>query len=95
MEEVTLATTMGLIYTKPIYQRSEILLREMLPDSLHTVIPFLQPYVLTSFGSFVRIDYGTGHELSFVVFLLCLHKVGFLPSEVQVERSIVLDVFVK
>ncbi|KAF8602870.1 Phosphotyrosyl phosphatase activator [Ceratobasidium sp. AG-I] len=76
-------------------ERSETLLREMLPESLHAVIPFLQPYVLTSFGSFVRIDYGTGHELSFVVFLLCLHKIGFLPSEVQVERSTVLEVFVK
>jgi serine/threonine-protein phosphatase 2A activator len=71
------------------------MLKSLLPDSLHRAIPFLQPYVLTSFGSFIRIDYGTGHELSFVVFLLCLHKIGFLSGELEVERRTVLDVFVK
>ncbi|KAG8688132.1 Serine/threonine-protein phosphatase 2A activator 1, partial [Ceratobasidium sp. 394] len=71
------------------------MLKALLPDGLHKTVPFLQPYVLTSFGSFVRIDYGSGHELSFVVFLLCLHKIGFLSCEREVERSIVLDVFVK
>ncbi|KAG9075988.1 Serine/threonine-protein phosphatase 2A activator 1 [Ceratobasidium sp. UAMH 11750] len=76
-------------------QRYETMLKALLPGSLHKTIPFLQPYVLTSFGSFVRIDYGSGHELSFVVFLLCLHKIGFLPCETEVERSVVLDVFVK
>ncbi|KAG8691411.1 Serine/threonine-protein phosphatase 2A activator 1 [Ceratobasidium sp. 423] len=50
---------------------------------------------MTSFGSFIRIDYGTGHELSFVVFLLCLHKLGFLAGEQEVDRSTVLDIFVK
>ncbi|KAG9104835.1 Serine/threonine-protein phosphatase 2A activator 1 [Ceratobasidium sp. 370] len=30
-----------------------------------------------------------------MVFLLCLHKIGFLSSETEVERSVVLDVFVK
>ncbi|QRV89895.1 hypothetical protein RhiJN_17913 [Ceratobasidium sp. AG-Ba] len=70
-------------------------LEALLPNELHRTIAFLQPYVLTSFGSFVRVDYGTGHELSFLVFLLCLHKIGFLSSHVEIERSIVLDVFVR
>ena len=34
-----------------------------------------------SFGSHERIDYGTGHELNFVVFLFCLFKMGVLTSE--------------
>ncbi|KAG8775005.1 Serine/threonine-protein phosphatase 2A activator 1 [Ceratobasidium sp. 428] len=76
-------------------ERSEDMLKLLLPSGLHMAIPFLQPYILTSFGSFVRIDYGTGHELSFLIFLLCLHKIGFLSSELEMERSIVLDVFVK
>lgn len=31
-------------------------------------------YLNTAFGNETRIDYGTGHELSFAVFLLCLFK---------------------
>jgi len=37
-------------------------------------IPEIKAYFLDSFGSYERIDYGTGHELNFVVFLLCLFK---------------------
>lgn len=76
-------------------ERCESLLQSMLPETLNKAIPFLQPYLLTSFGSFVRMDYGTGHELSFVVFLLCLHKIGFLTSDIEAERSTVLDIFSK
>ena len=36
--------------------------------------------MLSSFGSPQRIDYGTGHEATFLVFLLALHKAG-VPLE--------------
>lgn len=39
-------------------------------------VPELRVYWEESFGSYERIDYGTGHELNFVVFLLCLFKMG-------------------
>ena len=58
-------------------------------------MPFLEPYWLTSFGSFVRMDYGTGHETSFALFLLCLTLVRFLTPEVHVERQVVLDLFLR
>lgn len=35
-------------------------------------------YLQESFGSHERLDYGTGHELSFVSFLFCLFKLGVL-----------------
>ncbi|CAE7098774.1 unnamed protein product [Rhizoctonia solani] len=76
-------------------QRCQVILESKLPSNLHKAIPLLKPYLLTSFGSFIRIDYGTGHELSFVVFLLCLHKLGFLADEPAVDKSTVLDIFVK
>lgn len=40
-------------------------------------------------------DYGTGHETSFVLFLLCLSLIGFLKSDPEEEREIVLRLFVQ
>ncbi|GAB7363469.1 hypothetical protein MBLNU230_g3741t1 [Neophaeotheca triangularis] len=47
----------------------------------------LQAYLMGSFGSAQRLDYGTGHELSYLAFLGCLWKLNaFQEGE---ERSIV------
>lgn len=48
----------------------------------------LKVYLLGSFGSAQRLDYGTGHELSFLAFLGCLWKLG--TFEDGAERAIVL-----
>jgi serine/threonine-protein phosphatase 2A activator len=55
----------------------------------------LKTYLLGSFGSPQRLDYGTGHELSFLAFLGCIWKLGgFAKAEQGVEeRGIVLGVF--
>ena len=51
----------------------------------------LAPYLLDSFGNSTRIDYGTGHELAFVMFLCALFKIGVLA---QSDRAAVgLTVF--
>ncbi|WPG98236.1 serine/threonine-protein phosphatase 2a activator 1 [Acrodontium crateriforme] len=47
-------------------------------------------YLLGSFGSAQRLDYGTGHELSFLAFLGCLWKLGVF--EQGEERGIVMGV---
>ncbi|KAM3727507.1 Serine/threonine-protein phosphatase 2A activator [Dirofilaria immitis] len=53
----------------------------------------LLPYFLDSFGNSTRIDYGSGHEASFLIFMLCLRKLGvFVPSD---NRSLVLRLFLK
>jgi serine/threonine-protein phosphatase 2A activator len=51
-------------------------------------------YFLGSFGSAQRLDYGTGHELSFLAFLACIWKLhGFPKADPGVEeRGIVLGV---
>lgn len=41
----------------------------------------LVPYLLASFGHPSRIDYGTGHETTFVVWLCCLYKLGSLRRD--------------
>ena len=54
----------------------------------------LEAYLLGSFGSGQRLDYGTGHELSFLAFLGCMWKLGgFQNQELGLEeRNIVLGV---
>ena len=50
----------------------------------------LKIYLLGSFGSAQRLDYGTGHELSFLAFLGCLWKLN--AFEHGEERAIVMSV---
>lgn len=51
-------------------------------------------YLMGAFGSAQRLDYGTGHELSFVAFVGCLWKLGFFKDgkDGDIEREIVLNV---
>ena len=44
-------------------------------------IPEVKVYLTEAFGSYERIDYGTGHELNFVVFLLCMVKMQIVKAE--------------
>ena len=39
-------------------------------------IPEIREYLIESFGSYERLDYGTGHELNFFIFLYCMCKIG-------------------
>lgn len=56
----------------------------------------LESYLLGSFGSAQRLDYGTGHELSFLAFLGCIWKLGgFQKQNIEVrleETNIVLGI---
>jgi serine/threonine-protein phosphatase 2A activator len=54
----------------------------------------LKSYLLGSFGSAQRLDYGTGHELSFLAFLGSIWKLGGFPraDDGVEERAIVLGV---
>lgn len=57
------------------------LLQDALHDNLHLAIPEIKLYLEESFGNATRIDYGTGHEMSFVMFLCCLYKIGNLHAD--------------
>ena len=75
-----------------VESRAPALLETYVPlDSLHiptksenTPYAELESYLLGGFGSAQRLDYGTGHELSFLAFLGCIWKLGGFPSQ---ERS--------
>ncbi len=88
-------------------ERVSDLLREYLPDSVvnfrptsntssDTALDELKAYFLGGFGNPQRLDYGTGHELSFLAFLGCLWKLGAFKDgqpNGDIERNIVLGVF--
>ncbi|KDO33908.1 hypothetical protein SPRG_01788 [Saprolegnia parasitica CBS 223.65] len=40
----------------------------------------LSPYLIDSFGNRTRIDYGTGHETTFMLWICTLHKIGFVSQ---------------
>jgi serine/threonine-protein phosphatase 2A activator len=50
-------------------QNAPRLLRTVLPKESHPALVEILPYFVGSFGSAQRLDYGTGHELSFAAFL--------------------------
>ncbi|KAJ7771078.1 serine/threonine-protein phosphatase 2A activator 1 [Mycena maculata] len=72
---------------------SDALLGRLLPAEYAPVIPQVKPYLVASFGSFGRMDYGTGHETSFALFLLCLTLTRFVQPVPDEERSLVLTIF--
>lgn len=74
-------------------QQSTQLLETLLDPSLRYATLFLRPYLLTSFGDFTRMDYGTGHEASFGFFLLSLTLIGHFEQSKVSYRDIVQKVF--
>lgn len=68
-------------------------MKTVLPESLHMAIPELSEYLNKGFGNETRIDYGSGHELSFAAWLAGIALLGgFNPGDYQ---AIVLRVFVR
>ncbi|RKF55731.1 Serine/threonine-protein phosphatase 2A activator 1 [Erysiphe neolycopersici] len=54
----------------------------------------LIPYFMGSFGDKQRLDYGTGHELSFLAFLGSLWKLGAFGNEDNEDGSIARDIVI-
>lgn len=85
-----------------VRERVPKLLEDFLPNEVlafkttseHPASVELEAYLIGSFGSSQRLDYGTGHELSFLAFLGCLWRLGAFPEskDGDIERAIVLGV---
>ncbi|GAA5858972.1 hypothetical protein JCM1840_006641 [Sporobolomyces johnsonii] len=72
-------------------EHDEAFQRTLLSPSQLAVLPELSFQFRSSWGSGARIDYGTGHELSFLAYLLILRLVGVLEAED--EQAMVTRVF--
>jgi len=59
------------------------LLQEVVTTELSGSVVELRAYFIDSFGNNTRIDYGTGHEMCFVYFLICLYKLQLLTTQDQ------------
>uniref|UniRef100_A0A6P7GK40 Serine/threonine-protein phosphatase 2A activator n=1 Tax=Diabrotica virgifera virgifera TaxID=50390 RepID=A0A6P7GK40_DIAVI len=57
-----------------------ILLQTVIPEPLHRAIPELMIYFVEGFGGSINVEYGTIHELSFLLFLCSLFKIGYLKT---------------
>ena len=100
----------GNISFRKWYEILELRVQDLLQSHLpHEVLTFggassdrvtpldeLTPYLLGGFGSAQRLDYGTGHELSFLAFLGGIWKLGGFgktySQDGSLERSIVLGI---
>lgn len=63
------------------HQNSDSLVKECLGDIAPEASVELATYLSDGFGNSTRIDYGTGHEMAFVIFLCALFKVGAWKDE--------------
>ncbi|XP_065317283.1 serine/threonine-protein phosphatase 2A activator-like [Gordionus sp. m RMFG-2023] len=80
-------------FYQKLCQESKDILKSSLNGDQHAAIIEIAPYLNESFGNEIRIDYGTGHELSFIMFMYCLFKINaLLPVDME---AAVLDIFNK
>ncbi|XXG94609.1 hypothetical protein Hte_000866 [Hypoxylon texense] len=67
--------------------------REKLGLASQDAIAEVETYLNHSFGNRTRIDYGSGHELNFIIWLLCLYQLRILDK--TDFKALVLKVFVR
>ena len=64
-----------------LISRTNEFLADLLPTHLKGAAMELAPYINQAFGNETRIDYGTGHELSIVMFFFCLFKLEIVSKK--------------
>ena len=64
------------IWFARMMKAAEGFILQILPERLKAAIPEVVPYFQQSFGNVTRLDYGTGHETTFIAFLYCLAALG-------------------
>ncbi|XP_055381674.1 serine/threonine-protein phosphatase 2A activator-like [Condylostylus longicornis] len=66
------------------------LLVDAIPEKYHSAITEFSVYFVDSFGNQTRIDYGTGHELNFIMLLCSFFKVGVLQEKDNIAVALKL-----
>ena len=68
-------------FVAAVHAAAPALVRAVLPAEEAGYERELAPYLVGSLGNPTRLDYGTGHELSFCIFLLCLDRLGLFAAD--------------
>lgn len=76
-----------------LQEQSSSMLSSLLLEESKSAIVEVARYFTDSWGNRTRIDYGLGHELNFVCFLLCLRKLDVISQDDY--AAVVLRVFCK
>ncbi|XP_017886095.1 serine/threonine-protein phosphatase 2A activator-like [Ceratina calcarata] len=63
-------------------------LQKVLPEKYHRAVPEIVEYLIEGFGNQTRIDYGTGHEMAFIMFLCCMFKIGAFVQDDKVAAVV-------
>ncbi|XP_054007527.1 serine/threonine-protein phosphatase 2A activator-like [Hylaeus anthracinus] len=79
------------LWHERLQQRGVEELQKVLPSELHRAVPEIVQYLFESFGNPTRIDYGTGHEMAFLMFLCCMFKIGAFKQDDKV--AVVVKIF--
>ncbi|CAO3692632.1 unnamed protein product [Umbelopsis ramanniana] len=79
------------IWLAKVEENAETLMEDALPSEIHVAIPELKAYFKNAFGNATRIDYGSGHELSFCAWLCGLAMLKVFEKEDF--QALVLRVF--
>ena len=70
-----------------LFQNSDNLLQPLFSNGDNDALKEIQVYFHDSFGNSTRIDYGTGHEMAFVMFLACLFHIRVLHINQDVAAT--------
>ena len=70
-----------------LFQNSDNLLQPLFSNGDNDALKEIQVYFHDSFGNSTRIDYGTGHEMAFVMFLACLFHTRVLHINQDVAAT--------
>lgn len=68
-----------IFYNRLVEHGTEFLMKSV-PDVFHSALAEIKYYFFEGFGNSTRIDYGTGHEMSFCMYLCSLFKIGALKQ---------------
>ncbi|EGF98486.1 uncharacterized protein MELLADRAFT_95657 [Melampsora larici-populina 98AG31] len=69
------------VWGRRLEEEAEALHAPIIDSDHQAILPELLHHFKTSFGSFIRLDYGTGHELSFIAYLSILHLTDILTKK--------------